>query len=209
VRKFLLALALAANFSQAGAVVLTFDDVPGSVANWYGAMPTYMGYTFGCISSIQTPDCQITQPFSTTGVWANRLDWIDTVNSYWPFGSVSGEFTLVNWYGGIGVIKAADNSDFVFDGLWARVWAFDNPPRIGYLRGFDNGVEVWRQAVGLNTTFTHFTGGVGAIDELRLDLGNHFLVDNISLMSSVPEPGTVTLLGLGFAGLAFARRRRQ
>jgi hypothetical protein len=65
-----------------------------------------------------------------------------------------------------------------------------------------------------------FTGnaGISAIDRVgirlaNLDSGDRILIDNLRLSTTfqeataIPEPGVLGLLGLGLAGLAFARRR--
>lgn len=126
---------------------------------------------------------------------------------------------MINNYRGIGVIKAADASEFTFDGLWARIWDYYSypDPRV-YVRGFNDGVQVWSELVNLTETFQYVAGMTGAIDELRLDFGESFIVDSLSLSaytpapveppSAVPEPGSLALVSLGFVGCALGRRRK-
>jgi hypothetical protein len=199
-RKLLTALALAASFGTAPAAVLTFDDIPGgSVQDSSGVMPTYMGFNFSCVGG--TLDCGVFVP--------PELHWVDAV----PFGgsAVSGDFALTNSSGGDAVIRAADGSAFRFDGLWARAWMGGD--RAVSILGLVGGSQVWSLSGSLvdGDAYVNF-GGMGvAVDELRLQFGEFFLVDDLALSAAdggptVPEPTSLLLAGLGLAALRAARR---
>ena len=184
--------------SSASATTLTFEDVPGSTSNWYGDIPTYQGFIFNY-----------------------TLDWIDLVDSYWSYGAKSGEFAVLNNYGGTGVISAANGGHFSFDGLWAKAWGtqpesdgFSN--LFGFLEGWSDGQRVWGIDTALNGSYQHFGPQAGLIDELHLGFGNHFLADDIQLtehvsvggeVAAVPLPSSLGLLLGGVGGIAFAARR--
>lgn len=179
---------------SANAVVLTFDDVPGgSTQGGAGDMPTYKGYNLSF-----------------------TLDWIDLVGSNWSYGAHSGEFGILNNNSGVGTITKATGADFFFDGLWAKRWATSpqsggGDSLFGTLSGYNNGSLVWSVGTGLNGSYEFYGPQANAIDELRLGFGNNFLVDDITLSDTrgtVPEPASLTLVGLGL-GLAALMRRRK
>ena len=180
--------------SQASsAAVLTFDDVPGgSIKGSYGDMPTYQGFTF-----------------------SSTLDWIDvedpSTSRY--YGAHSGDFALTNNESGAGIIIEASTTDFTFDGLWAKK-SRTTPNSggadslFGTLTGYNDGNLVWELATGLNGSYEYYAAQAGLIDQLRLDFGNLFLVDDLEL-NTVPVPAAAWLFGSGLIALFGIARRRS
>ena len=124
----------------------------------------------------------------------------------------SGSFAALNNYSGAGEITKAGGGTFSFESLWMRSWY--NSQAIGTISGWLNGVQVGSVSGLRTSSWTQLTGNFANIDTLRVDLGNHFLIDDISLnsanVSPVPEPETYAMLlaGLGLMG-GMARRRKQ
>ena len=198
-RRLLVALAvLVAGSSGATAATLGFEDVPGgSRQNQYGDVSTYQGFRFN-----------------------ETLDWLDLVDSSWNYGAKSGEFALLNNYGGVGVISADDGGSFSFGGLWAKAWGTGpqsggSSSLFGIMQGWIDGQLVWNVDTALNGTYQHFAAQGGLIDELRMGFGNHFLVDDIRLeagnttVAPVPLAGTLPFLLAGLGGIALVARRSK
>jgi hypothetical protein len=175
----------------AQAILLTMDDIPGgSLQNQVDAMPVYKGLSFSA-----------------------TFNWIDLVGGAWNYGAHSGDFGLLNNYGGTGYITRPDLSDFSFDGVWAKKW--DTPldsggpiTLIGDIKGYNNGNQVWSINTGLNGSYQFIAGQTAPIDELRISLGNHFLIDDLAY-TKLSEPYPVALFGLGLLGFAVLRRRQK
>ncbi|TAN73540.1 MAG: PEP-CTERM sorting domain-containing protein [Gallionella sp.] len=183
---FLLGFAVSGN-----AVVINFDDHPDAAQGSYGAIGSnYHGFDFG----------------ATNGF--NRMDWVDTVASSWPFGAHSGDFTMLNNYGGDALITQSGGGAFTFTGLWIEGWG--NYVQNGYLEGFLGSVSQYSTSFIAGSTFGYVAGSSILIDQLRIHTDQNFLVDDLELnghSQSVPEPGTLLLLGFGLAGLSAFRKR--
>ncbi|WP_281558158.1 hypothetical protein [Thalassomonas sp. RHCl1] len=183
---------------QAKATLLTFDDIPGgSIQNSYTEIYSYKGFVFNY-----------------------TLNWIDVVDSPWNHGAHSGEFAMLNDHKGMGIISQENGDDFIFDGLWAK--QYPSPPNsggpdglFGTMKGYNNGNLVWEVDTALNGSYKYFEAQQGAIDELHLDFGIWFLVDDLSLTGTgdnndpqaVSEPAPALLFGMSMFALLLMRRR--
>ncbi|SNR47928.1 hypothetical protein [Puniceibacterium sediminis] len=197
-KSFILTILTSLMFAtSSGAVILSFDDVPGgSIQNGDGNMPTYQGYVF-----------------------SYTLDWVDLEGSVWKYGAHSGDFAILNNNAGIGSVMADDNSDFTFEGLWAKMWytpkeSGDYATLSGTLEGYNDGNLIWSISTVLNGSYQYFVAQEGPIDDLRLGFGNYFLVDDLELKEysppvPVPVPAGLPLMlgGLGMIALLRFRPR--
>lgn len=181
----------------ANADIMTFDDIPGgSFQNQYGNVTEYAGYDF-----------------------SSTVQWIDVVNSSWKFGAHSGSFAMLNNNGGNGVIQASNGSDFYFGGLWGKRWSTavesgGNESLFGLISGTKDGQTIWQISTGLNGSYKFFGAQAGAIDTLDIDMGEHFLVDDLVLLSEqpgtdVPEPSSLAIFALGIMGLASRKMKKR
>ena len=173
--------------SNAYGIILTFDDISYSSPNGHG---------------------DFTGPYNSFN-FSTNMDWIDTVGSSWNYGSVSGQFTLLNNHGGAAVITAADSSDFTLTNLWARIWGAGT--RTGNIRGYNNGSLIWTQSMTISTSWSYFESAYSnSIDELQIDLGSHFLIDDLALNeTTIPEPSTLFLFACICLGIIFFKKNKS
>ena len=186
---------------NAGATVLTFDDIT-TVDNSFGTFTTYNGFDFYGIANNGT-------------AYANRILYVDTVGSSYDKGAVSGEFTINEGYQDKSQITSSTGDDFIFNGLYVKSWSelttVASLP--GSIYGHLDGSLIWTVTGDVTNDFAWWAGVASTIDTLVIDIGiNANVFDNLTFNesngSSVPEPATMLLFGLGLLGVAGVSRKK-
>lgn len=142
-------------------------------------------------------------------------------------GTLIGTFTQLAGGGGTiqanglptanGQITSLFQATFLAAGVWLDSAAVDLAGSIPFLLGFttvnaNEDISANGPCPGVNCTIDpNLVGALGAI--IPNDPPNHFLVRNGGQFqlekTSIPEPGTIALLGLGLLGLGFGTVRRR
>jgi hypothetical protein len=96
---------------------------------------------------------------------------------------------------------------YAANGYWGTFFATSSSAL-----GFQDplGYEVYRATIPYTIIAGQFNGfGFGVMADTDYNPVDTWYVDNITTVTLVPEPGTMTLLGLGALGFAFLARRRR
>lgn len=140
-------------------------------------------------------------------------------NSGYRHGVVSGSNVAFNAWADMAVTSSS-GLDFDFNGAYLT-GAWNDGLNIK-VEGFNDGVLLYTQTVIASWyAATYFTFDFMGIDTLQFTSyggtpviadGKHFAMDNFRFNeapTNIPEPGTMSLIGLGLVGLASLHRRRS
>ena len=181
----LIAAAVVVNGGHLQADLLTYDDI--GVPN--GDTPHGFiegGYQFS--DSIYVTDA--THTGGGTAISGNFVAFAST------------PFTITQVGGGL----------FNFVDTYIEPWFYPNyGGRDVTITGYRNNVVVGTASFSGITTWTDLVANLQNVDKVDFSAGGYSFIDNttITAASAVPEPSTLTLLGLGGIGLALGAYRRR
>lgn len=137
------------------------------------------------------------QPAGTSGPYLTVPNPVANGNALFTLGTQANYFGL--FWGSI------DNYNTIsFYSAGTLLAAYSGTDIVGSV--YDNGDQVSANS----NRYINFDFGGETFDAVRLTSTNYaFESDNHSYRASVPEPGTLALLGLGLVGMVAARRRRS
>jgi hypothetical protein len=174
-----------------------------AIVNSFGLAAPLNTVTFSELSF--SSNTLITNEFAAFGVTTSGLHYDSQGGSSFP--GISGDY--------IGVSTTVPFVLSFGQIVTAAAFGYAKNPTTVFVEALLGGsvVESFSQAVTYDDPNTAFLGFSGiSFDSIRVTAGvEEGLVDNVQIGTSanVPEPGSLALMGLGLAGLAAIRKRKQ
>jgi hypothetical protein len=133
-------------------------------------------------------------------------------------GSVSGDYAAFNGFGELAMNLSSD-VDFDFTGAYFTSWTLRGLSQYYSatsitIEGYNNNALIGSVSMNLSADqYDWFQADLLGVDEVRFISSSSkqwWLMDDLTIneSTSVPEPASVALFGLGLAGLIFSRRKK-